>query len=120
MEQRFVDNLNCAENCSKDCFIKIIGKEISLFHLVLESVQIKTKKLVLCRQKSSFSHLDSSINSIDLLAASHQLIGVLKHNTNLASLSSGAFGSASGYNSAVDRSHLFWSVPDVYTLKSVR
>ncbi len=42
---------NFAQNYSENHF-KIIGKARSLFHLgVLESVYIKTKRPVLCRQK---------------------------------------------------------------------
>ena len=41
--------------------LPIIGQARSSFHLgVLESVYIKTQNPVLCKQKSSFSHLDSS------------------------------------------------------------
>ncbi len=49
--QHILDNHDCAENYSEDCF-KVICKARSLFHLeVLESVHIKTKRPVLCRQK---------------------------------------------------------------------
>ncbi len=49
--QHLLDNPICAENYSED-FFRIIGKARSLFHLgVLESVYIKTKRPVLCRQK---------------------------------------------------------------------
>ncbi len=55
-----------------------IGRASSLFNFgVLESVHIKTKRPALCRQKSRFSHLDSSVNSIGLPIVSHKLIDLI-------------------------------------------
>ena len=55
-----IANLECAKTYTDDNF-QIIGQAGSSFHLcVLESVYVKTQNPVLCRQKSMFSHWDSS------------------------------------------------------------
>ena len=58
--QHLIKNPECAKTYSDDNF-RITGQARSSFHLsVLESVYIKTQNPVLCKQKSSFSHMDSS------------------------------------------------------------
>ena len=58
--QHLLTNPECAKTYTDDNF-RIIGQARSSFHLgVLESVYIKTQNPVVCKQKSSFFHLDSS------------------------------------------------------------
>ena len=58
--QHLIANPECAKTYTDNNF-RIIGQARSSFHLgVLESIYIKTQNPVLCRQKSLFSHWDSS------------------------------------------------------------
>ena len=58
--QHLIKNPECAKTYTDDNF-RIIGQARSSFNLsVLESVYIKTQNPVLCKQKSLFSHLNSS------------------------------------------------------------
>ena len=60
IKQHLITNPECGKTYRGDNF-RIIGKARSSFHLsVLESVYIKTQNPVLCRKKCSFSHWDSS------------------------------------------------------------
>ncbi len=67
--------------------------------------------------QKDFSLLDSSITSIDLRAASRKLVDV-KTQCQFGHFLIGAFRSVYWYKFCL--SHLFRSVFDVYTLKSVR
>ena len=58
--QHLITNPECAKTYTDDNF-RIIGQATSSFHLsVLKTVYINTQNPVLCKQKSPFSHLDSS------------------------------------------------------------
>ena len=60
IRQQLFTNSECAKIYTDDIF-RIIGQaRPSLHSSVLESIYIKTQNPVFCRQKSSFSHMDSS------------------------------------------------------------
>ena len=91
----------------------VIGQTRSSFHLgVLESVYIKTQNPVLCRQKDSFSLLDSSIKG--RVAARWLVIKATNHARHFPLM---WFRSASGYLGtvrclAIIRHFILWRVSD--------
>ena len=75
--QHLINNPECTKTYTDDNF-RINGQARSSFHLsVKESVYITTQSQVLCRQKSSFSHWDSSSKQW-LIGPNWALLGLIR------------------------------------------